>query len=93
MCFPSVENAEAMNIDFRKEDLGIERASGQKSGEQRRWVSNPMELRYGGFTVRTTCCANDRDFEVGVDMPCNGASGVFVSTLVGVALVAWGVLS
>lgn len=93
MCFPSVENAEAMNIDFRKEDLGIERASGQKSGEQRRWVSNPMELRYGGFTVRTTCCANDLDFEVGVDMPCNGASGVFVPALVGVALVAWGVLS
>ena len=36
----------------------------------------PGAARYGGITVKTTCCANDDKFEVGVDMPCNGAARV-----------------
>ena len=58
------------------------------SSTQARWVSDPMELRYGGFTVRTTCCANDHDFEVGVDMPCNGAARA--TAFVGFGLLLWG---
>ena len=88
MCFPTEDAAAGMHIDFRKEDLAIKRRSGDRPGHQARWVSDPMELRYGGFTVRTTCCANDHDFAVGVDMPCNGAARA--TAFVGLALLLWG---
>ena len=88
MCFPDEDAAAGMHIDFRKEDLAIKRRSGDRPGHQARWVSDPMELRYGGFTVRTTCCANDHDFAVGVDMPCNGAARA--TAFVGLALLLWG---
>ena len=88
MCFPDEDAAAGMHIDFRKEDLAIKRRSGDRPGHQARWVSDPMELRYGGFTVRTTCCANDHDFEVGVDMPCNGAARA--TAFVGFGLLLWG---
>ena len=42
-------------------------------------------MKYGGFTVTTTCCANVDDFQVGVDMPCNGAGGLRVGAAVVVA--------
>ena len=88
MCFPDEDAAAGMHIDFRKEDLAIKKRSGDRPGHQARWVSDPMELRYGGFTVRTTCCANDHDFEVGVDMPCNGAARA--TAFVGFGLLLWG---
>ena len=91
MCFPDEDAAAGMHIDFRKEDLAIKRRSGDRPGHQARWVSDPMELRYGGFTVRTTCCANDHDFEVGVDMPCNGAARA--TAFVGFGLLLWGLFS
>ena len=91
MCFPTEDAAAGMHIDFRKEDLAIKRRSGDRPGHQARWVSDPMELRYGGFTVRTTCCANDHDFAVGVDMPCNGAARA--TAFVGLALLLWGLFS
>ncbi len=91
MCFPTEDAAAGMHIDFRKEDLAIKRRSGDRPGHQARWVSDPMELRYGGFTVRTTCCANDHDFAVGVDMPCNGAARA--TAFVGLALLVWGLFS
>ena len=91
MCFPTEDAAAGMHIDFRKEDLAIKRRSGDRPGHQARWVSDPMELRYGGFTVRTTCCANDHDFAVGVDMPCNGAARA--TALVGFGLLLWGLFS
>ena len=84
-CFPTDAQAAAMNIQFEDDDAQIQqervpsqikRASGEGRGKQARWVQKPFEMRYGGITVKTTCCANDDKFEVDVDMPCNGAAGL-----------------
>ena len=57
-----------------------------KATKQTSWVyEHPFEMKYGGFTVTTTCCANVDDFQVGVDMPCNGAGGLRVGAAVVVA--------
>lgn len=72
-CFPTPDQAAAMNVDFDDDDALIERASGEGSGNQARWVQKPFVMKYGGITIETTCCANHDKFEVGVDMPCNAA--------------------
>ena len=33
--------------------------------------------RAGGVTVKTYCCDNSADYDSSIDLPCNGASGIF----------------
>lgn len=86
-CFPTEDQAAAMNIEFGPEDAvvgypndtitggQVYRSSGEGEGNKAGWAQKPFVMRYGGITVKTTCCANHDKYEVDVDMPCNSAPG------------------
>ncbi|KAJ1454180.1 hypothetical protein M885DRAFT_522358 [Pelagophyceae sp. CCMP2097] len=87
-CFPTPDQAEKLSIRFEKGDL--DDAAFEQEVEGKTSVGGYV-IKYGGFTVRTSCCFNKKRYRLDIDIPCNAAAGLRPPLLLA-ALAAAGTL-
>eukprot|EP00631_Chrysoreinhardia_giraudii_P000710 CAMPEP_0197414166 /NCGR_PEP_ID=MMETSP1170-20131217/925_1 /TAXON_ID=54406 /ORGANISM="Sarcinochrysis sp, Strain CCMP770" /LENGTH=236 /DNA_ID=CAMNT_0042940857 /DNA_START=38 /DNA_END=748 /DNA_ORIENTATION=+ len=77
-CFPSPEEQRRMNIDMHLDSFDL-------NADQNEIRDQGFTVRYGGVTMTTTCCANNRGpqrkYKLFIDQPCNSASRRTVASL------------
>mmetsp|Transcript_22038 Transcript_22038/g.68923 ORF Transcript_22038/g.68923 Transcript_22038/m.68923 type:complete len:234 (+) Transcript_22038:56-757(+) len=78
-CFPSAEEQRRMNIDMHQDSFLDDGAAQKEIRDQ------GFTVRYGGVTMTTTCCVNNRKsqdvYRLFIDQPCNAAASTSVSHL------------
>ena len=84
-CFPNEAQARDLSIMYDSGDLDDFKFTELIEGKK----SRGFTIKYGGFTVKTTCCANKDKYRVDVDIPCNSATGRGALLAAPLALLAW----